>query len=280
MSKTYRVLGAALCLFVTVPVIAGEPRAPQAPVSTQVDLMSLSGTRQQIRQIPHQVLTTFDQGSQQVPTTRKAVVRRVISQAFEASHLERRVSVRMAKELPREHSAKVLDWLRSDLGRKISKLEDHGWTPQTVTQREAFAATLRTTPPSPTRLHLMRRLDLATSATETLLEAYEVSAFGSAIAQDSTRPAGERVGEDRIRVQIDLDRQRTRDRSQELVTTTFLFMYQPLSDLELERYVEFMESESGREYQEVATAALKDALYESGEAMSRGLASLLEKSKG
>ena len=90
---------------------------------------------------------------------------------------------------------------------------------------------------------------------------------------DSARPAGERVGEDRIRVQIDLDRQANRERWESVTTDTFLYAYRSLSDDELGRYADFLESDEGREYTSVATSALKDVLYEGSEALSRRLAS-------
>ncbi len=279
MIRGTRLLGTALLIALAAPAAAGEPPRPAKKVIAQPELTALSGVQQQIRHLSRAVMTGFDKESKQVPPTKQAVVRRVITQSFDANQIERRVSARVAKELPKEHSLKVREWLSSEVGKAIAKLEDRIPGQQAAQQIEATAAnTVKTA--SPARLQLVKRLDLAMGTSETLVESSELAAFGAAMALDSSRPIGERIGEDRIHVQIDQDRHKTRERAQALTFATYLATYQPLSDTDLEHYADFLESDAGREYHRLTGTALQEALYEAGESISRELTAMSGNRKG
>ncbi len=239
------------------------------------ELMKLSGLEQQIRQIPRQILAGFDKDGKKLPPQRYTALRRVLSQAYNAQTLEEHVYRRVHSELNHELATKTLGWLRTDLARKITKLEEQASTPQAIQQMEVFAKKLESSPPSQQRLGLARRIDLATDATELMLDITESSTFGLAMALDATLPPDQRQGEARLRVQMERQRQKLRETYQELSTVNSLFTYQSLSDAEVERYVDFLESEVGTQYTTLANTALKDALYEAGTQVNRGMATLL-----
>jgi hypothetical protein len=239
------------------------------------ELMKLSGLEQQIRQIPQQILAGFDKDGKKLPPQRYTALRRVLSQAYDAQTLEQHVYRRVHSELNHELATKTLGWLRTDLARKITKLEEQASTPQAIQQMEVFAKKLESSPPSQQRLGLARRIDLATDATELMLDITESSTFGLAMALDATLPPDQRQGEARVRVQMERQRQKLRETYQELSTVNALFTYQSLNDAEVERYVDFLESEVGTQYTTLAHTALKDALYEAGTQVNRGMATLL-----
>ena len=239
------------------------------------ELMKLSGLEQQIRQIPQQILAGFDKDGKKLPPQRYTALRRVLSQAYDAQTLEQHVYRRVHSELNHELATKTLGWLRTDLARKITKLEEQASTPQAIQQMEVFAKKLESSPPSQQRLGLARRIDLATDATELMLDITESSTFGLAMALDATLPPDQRQGEARLRVQMERQRQKLRETYQELSTVNALFTYQSLNDAEVERYVDFLESEVGTQYSTLANTALKDALYEAGTQVNRGMATLL-----
>jgi len=239
------------------------------------ELMKLSGLEQQIRQIPQQILAGFDKDGKKLPPQRYTALRRVLSQAYDAQTLEQHVYRRVHSELNHELATKTLGWLRTDLARKITKLEEQASTPQAIQQMEVFAKKLESSPPSQQRLGLARRIDLATDATELMLDITESSTFGLAMALVATLPPDQREGEARLRVQMERQRQKLRETYQELSTVNALFTYQSLNDAEVERYVDFLESEVGTQYTTLANTALKDALYEAGTHVNRGMATLL-----
>jgi hypothetical protein len=250
-------------------------------------VLRFTGMQQQIHAIPSYVLTGFDRSSGNLSTKRQAVVRRVLTQAFDANQIERQVAAEVSKDLRKETAGKIVAWLQSDLGRKISVLEERGWAwsakqiePVVARLEKIDLDKLEKDAPQTVRLKLIRRLDHSTNATEMLVDLSEASAFGAATVLDASRPVDQRLGVDRVRVQIDQDRPKLRTQSQRITAATFLVIYQTLTDAEIERYAEFLESDPGREYLATAHDALKDALYEASETMNRSLSALLTRPKG
>jgi hypothetical protein len=272
MTSITRTLASLLTVaYLALPAHAAAPNKE----ALAKELMKLSGLEQQIRQIPQQILAGFDKDGKKLPPQRYTALRRVLSQAYNAQTLEQHVYRRVHSELNHELATKTLGWLRTDLARKITKLEEQASTPQAMQQMEVFAKKLESSPPSQQRLGLARRIDLATDATELMLDITESSTFGLAMALDATLPPDQRQGEARLRVQMERQRQKLRETYQELSTVNSLFTYQSLSDAEVERYVDFLESEVGTQYTTLANTALKDALYEAGTHVNRGMATLL-----
>ena len=272
MTSITRTLASLLTVaYLALPAHAAAPNKE----ALAKELMKLSGLEQQIRQIPQQILAGFDKDGKKLPPQRYTALRRVLSQAYNAQTLEQHVYRRVHSELNHELATKTLGWLRTDLARKITKLEEQASTPQAMQQMEVFAKKLESSPPSQQRLGLARRIDLATDATELMLDITESSTFGLAMALDATLPPDQRQGEARLRVQMERQRQKLRETYQELSTVNSLFTYQSLRDAEVERYVDFLESEVGTQYTTLANTALKDALYEAGTHVNRGMATLL-----
>lgn len=238
------------------------------------ELMKLSGLEKQIRQIPLQVLAGFDKDGKKLPPQRYTALRRVLSQAYNGQTLEQHVYKRLHSELTHELATKTLGWLRTDLARKITKLEEQASTPQAIQQMQAFAKKFDSNPPTQQRLGLARRIALATDAAELLLDITESSTFGLAMALDAMLPPDQRQGEARLRVQLERQRPTLRENYEQLSTVSSLFAYQSLSDAELERYVDFLESELGTQYTLLANTALKDALYEASTQANRGMVTL------
>lgn len=266
---------------------ASSAEIPKGNDGRVVRVLRLTGVQQQIHAIPVYVLAGFDRSNGNLASKRRAVVRRVLTQAFDADLIERRVTSKVAKVLPKETADTIVAWLQSDLGKKISALEEGGWitlekhiSPVVADLEKVDLEKLEEDAPHTARLKLIRRLDHSTNATETLVDLSEASAFGSATVLDVARPFDQRLGVDRVRVQIDQDRPNLRMRSRRIITATFLLTYQTLTDAELERYAEFLDSDPGREYLATAHDALKDALYEASETMNLGLSELLRRPKG
>jgi hypothetical protein len=271
MTKIASLLSCLFAVLLSVQVSA-------APVDRQAslkDLMKMSGLEQQIKQIPHQVLTGFEKDGKKLPPSQYQRLRRLLNEAFSPKTIEAHVYKRLETGLDPVVVKRSLEWLRSDLGRKITKMEEAASTGSALKEMEAYGKQLKAVPPSPERLALARQLDFATHATETGLEIHEAMAFSVAAAMDATLPDGQRQGEDRLRILMDRQRPKWRESLQDFTIASLLYTYQKLTDQELTRYVEFLETDTGREYTNTVNNALQDALYVAIERVSRSLVDAL-----
>lgn len=255
-------------------VLLGLNEATAAPPSTDSltsEFMQLSGLDYQLQQIPEQVLMGFEQQGRRLPSERRAALRHVIAQAYRADRLKAFVSRELARTARPDVLTKSLAWLRSDLGRRITKLEEAASEPSAVREVQQFARQLQSSPPPQERLRLAERLDRATNSTETQLDLMESTMLGVATAADATLPPQQRLGEERIRTQIARQRAALHTAAQQQVLLSSLFMYRSVSPAELEQYLAFLESEAGKEMYSATNHAFKGALKAAIHRMSRSM---------
>jgi hypothetical protein len=137
------------------------------------DFMALSGLDNQIHQMPRWYATLVDQvfagielGGHRIPGKTKRIVRQTFLDAMDGNVLQEEVRHRLGRELPEDVAKPTVAWLRTDLGRRITALENEASSPETTLQQAAFAMQLQLEPPSPDRMQLTRRLEEATGSSD------------------------------------------------------------------------------------------------------------------
>lgn len=244
------------------------------------DIMALSGLQHQIQQIPQQVLDGFDQQGQKLPGEQRAALRHALVTSFDATMLERAIAQNLETSLRPSMLTATLTWLKSDLGRTITKLEDAASEPTFQQELRSFATRLEKTPPDNDRIQLIRRIDRASNSTEMLLDISESLGLGVAAAYEETLPAAQRSGLDQLRNQLARSRELRRQQMQNHVWVSMLLTYRTLSQDDLRRYVEFLETEDGLGFYTHAQYAIKDALDISITRISRAMIDILKPPAG
>ena len=77
---------------------------------------------------------------------------------------------------------------------------------------------------------------------------------------DAALPAENRLGAARIRQQVDRQRPQIVRLCRNLVRILFFYTYQTIAEPDLQKYVEFAESQPGRQYHERTFAAFREAM--------------------
>jgi len=254
-----------------LPALAGPP----AKEELIQQLMKLSGLDAQVRQLPLQVLASFGEQKSQLPAEVYDLTARALGAAFDAERMLKTVSKQVETNLDTGTMQAALTWLKSGLGRKITGLEEAASTPQAYQQIQTYAKQLENRPPPQPRLLLVRRLDVATNATETVVSIAETVAMSVAMALDAIQPKELQTGVERLKKQMELQRSQMRQGLQQQMTAAMLYTYQTLSDAELDQYSGFYESHAGKVYQQGLNAALTGALSEASESAGKHLADVV-----
>jgi hypothetical protein len=206
----------------------------------------------------------------------------LFKEIYNAEKIRKDMQTRIENNLDFESIENVLVWLRTPLGRKITLLEEAASSPEGQQQLGAFAKQLRTNPPSQARVHLGKRLDEATQATETTLElavaTSQEATFtkpGNALTPteqlyfsmtipthfiegaNALLPKEQRIDYATFQQQMKSQPQKMKHVYQHANLANFLYTYQNLSDDELDLYIAFSESESGRNYHKTIFKALQ-----------------------
>lgn len=244
------------------------------------DVMALSGLQQQIQQIPQQVLAGFDQQQRKLPGEQQAALRQALATSFDATMLDGVISKNLEASLQPNVLTATLTWLKSDLGRKVTRLENVASEPRFQQELPAFAKQLEKAPPDHDRAQLIRRIDRVSNGTELLLDISESLGLGVAAAYEETLPAAQRSGLAHLRNQLARSREARRQHIQNHVWVSLLLTYRTLPQEDLRRYVEFLETEEGLGFYTQANLAIKDALEISVTRISRAMIDILKPPAG
>jgi hypothetical protein len=181
----------------------------------------------------------------------------LVAQTFSPDTLRSNMQQSLARSLDQERTRTLLAWLRTPLSQRIVALESASATADHQIQQMSFINQLPSKPPAPGRLTLIHRLERAGDVAQ---GSAIVMAAASAALRRTLRPfvapAGiaQRDGEgQQVGATID-ENYRLR------IMLSLLFTYRDLSDAELGRYVDVLESPTGRWFTQVSHSAFLASL--------------------
>lgn len=238
----------------------------ESGASVPDDFMSLSGLDHHIQQLPRSymalidvILTGIEKQGKVVSRPIKLVVRQSFLAALEPHVLQQEVRRRLDNALSSGLVAQAGDWLRSDLGRKITALEKEASSPEASVQQAAFLLQLKMEAPSAERMRLVRRLAEVNGSGDHAVEVWEtitVTLVQVMAAAGGDNPPG---GTEAIRQKLSTLRPNMKALFQQAALLEMLFAYRALRDAELNEYAAFLESETGRQTFTIVNSALKEA---------------------
>ena len=282
MSKLKVILLSLILLSMVVPAHGGEPNreepnkgAPNKGALTR-QLMRMSGLDEQLNQIKQHVYANLDESKDSLPPDLYEAMLQVMGEAYDGKKMQNIVSAILSRSLNPDEMRNILSWLQSGLGRKITGLEEAASTPEAFNEMQTFTRQMQTNPPTSHRLELSQRLDQATNATTMAVDIILLTAYGVAAALDTIMPEDQQTDLDMIRESFESQRPQLTPIMQQMTIASFLFTYQALEDAEIERYVDFCESDVGKKYNLVVGAAMMNALLEATEIMRAELINVLQ----
>jgi hypothetical protein len=181
----------------------------------------------------------------------------IVAQTFSPDTLRSNMQQSLARSLDQERTRILLAWLRTPLSQRIVALESGSATADHQVQMISFINRLPSTPPVPARLTLIHRLERAGDVAQG--SAIVMEAAGAALRR-TLRPFVAPAGI----AQRDGDGQQvgsTLDENYRLrIMLSLLFTYHDLSDAELGRYVDVLESPTGRWFTQLSHSAFLASL--------------------
>jgi len=274
MLKVLKAMCAVSLLLYSGVCIAGEGKADQELVRT---LMQKSGLNKQIEQIPLMMQAGMVQAEQNEPSrklTQKEMsdLNSMVATAFDAKAINAAVQKHIRSTLAEKDIRAALAWLNSPLGEKITRLEEDASTPAAYTEMQAMADTLAK---NTARVAQLRKLDSAVKATEAGVSVALNIQISLLTAMSSQVPRDKRPSADEIADRVNKNSAEMRSVVAQETLLSFLYAYRTLTDAEVERYIAFAESESGRKYHASTAKGVSDAVVQA----SRTLGSMLGKNK-
>jgi hypothetical protein len=270
------VVACALLLLAAVPAPADEAPPPDPGRDALIaELMDLSGTDAMLAQLPAALQAELDQSpAPDVDPDTYALLRTVLLEAYRSASLRRTLVDNLARQYDPGRFRSFRDLLASPLARKMTSLELAAGSP------EAQAEMNRNTPAilaaaTPARLALVRRLDEVIHATEMTTDLSMLPLRAVATMHFPLLPEAERQRQQAVVDEaMEQVRPEVHDSVHQSVLVSFLYGYRSVSDAELGRYVDLLDSDLGRGWVSLSNDAFVGAVrqaehHAAAEAMRR-----------
>lgn len=187
--------------------------------------------------------------------------RQIMRQAYSSGKFYYVLRQPIAKDYKPQHVRAATQWYRSALGKKILKLETEANDQANRIALEAFVRKIMKSPPSEKRIRLVEKIESSTHMTKAGKTLY----LGYVKLMLPFNKNFE--GKETSKVLRLLEKSIT-EPMREVVLRSLLFSYRNLKNKELEKYVGFLNSESGRWFNQAVIKGFKKAtqkaLYKAG----------------
>ena len=274
VSAVRRGFTAALVLVAALGAGADSERYSQ----DTLDLYRLSGLEAQIASLELQIVDSISIQTTSLPEEIRKTLIESIGEQFASGAIREAALARLEEGRDPKHVKTALDWLQSPVGRRITKLEEAGSTRDGFREIQAYARTLAEKPPPQDRVAFAERLDAVIGATDLAVNTTLGSSLVIAVVINATRPVPDQISLDDLREVIEAQREQLRPLLQQLTLVSFLYMVRELPEGDLERYIGFLESDSGAWYNALASKVTVQALatlsVRIGEVLGEALSSM------
>jgi len=190
------------------------------------------------------------------------IAKQVLREQLAAEKLERRLLETLEKRPGGEYLDAALGWLRTPLGKKITRARIASYGPVDPAEMADFAEQKQANPPSEKRLELIERYGdtalLSAMESTTML----LSTYGVAAMVDALKPEDERLGPEALLSSMNSRRALLEPIFQETSAVTCQFAFRDFSDAELEALVAFSESDAGQWYHGMTSSVFLETLRE------------------
>jgi hypothetical protein len=256
------------CCAAALAVLASAAAADKEPARNIDELMHKSGLWMQIAQMEPVIQAGIAEERSQAKAkgdknamsdADHARLKAAAATAYAADRLREDVRSVLASELAPEDESKVLEWLSSESGKRITAIEEGASEVAEMMKREQAAAVLLPTL-SASRVdklkRLARSLRVGDSTAGMIINTTLGMVYGIALAT----PPHETGGIDALKKRFETQRPQMARSLEERSIGEFAVIYRSLPDDELEGYVAFSESASGRRYNDASVVAVDQAL--------------------
>jgi len=228
---------------------AGEASKPaQDNEALAKELIEISGTREYIKQFIEDALAAFKETTAKLPPNIYARLLSSMTENMRQEKAHKIFSDYFKKYLDRKTSLEALQWFKSPLGKKLVQLEREASTPSAREEMKSFSNILQSSPASKKRLELSQKFDKVSGSSQFTILAQATIFESNAKVFNPIAPEQNRLSEIQIK-QLSQDLKQQLElpmKNQSLMG--FLYAYRSVSDADLEKYIAFLSSATGKRF--------------------------------
>ena len=258
----------ALVKPVLVVAMLGVGSAQAAPDAASV--LEASPIDDIVEQYPAMLSQGIREGLKQrgqVPPMVADTVGYVVSSSFSADKIEQQIITDLQAQLKDEQLQAVSEWYQTPVARKISSAEIAASAPEAWPQIQASAPELNRKYKGTPKAEMFDRFDRAARATESAVDTTIAVQLGLATAMSAL--SSESMHYEQLERRIENQRGMLRGVVGQQVYDSYLYTYDKISAQELALYLDFLESPAGKQFSQVVTSSIQQAIMEPVESIGR-----------
>lgn len=258
----------ALVKPVLVVAMLGVGSAQAAPDAASV--LEASPIDDIVEQYPAMLSQGIREGLKQrgqVPPMVADTVGYVVSSSFSADKIEQQIITDLQAQLTDEQLQAVSEWYQTPVARKISSAEIAASAPEAWPQIQASAPELNRKYKGTPKAEMFDRFDRAARATESAVDTTIAVQLGLATAMSAL--SSESMHYEQLERRIENQRGMLRGVVGQQVYDSYLYTYDKVSAQELALYLDFLESPAGKQFSQVVTSSIQQAIMEPVESIGR-----------
>lgn len=258
----------ALVKPVLVVAMLGVGSAQAAPDAASV--LEASPIDDIVEQYPAMLSQGIREGLKQrgqVPPMVADTVGYVVSSSFSADKIEQQIITDLQAQLTDEQLQAVSEWYRTPVARKISSAEIAASAPEAWPHIKASAPELNRKYKGTPKAEMFDRFDRAARATESAVDTTIAVQLGLATAMSAL--SSESMHYEQLERRIENQRGMLRGVVGQQVYDSYLYTYDKISAQELALYLDFLESPAGKQFSQVVTSSIQQAIMEPVESIGR-----------
>ena len=257
----------AVCALLAAPGLFAQSAAEQGLVRR---LMDRSGTSEQLRAAAKSVADGFEQARDSVPEDLRLALGEAAREGFGAEAMLADVERELPRMLTAGDMQTAIAWLETDVGRRVTRVEEEASRTLDSPQYEAYLRTLKDKPLADARVRLLRELLEVTDGVEFAIQLAQATAFGVAFGMNSTLPRERRIPAQELRRRVEeaMSRDDLAGTTAQAMLEINAFTYRDANDADLLAYLAFLKTPAGQKYvkafNEVLLTAISAASYRTG----------------
>lgn len=216
-------------------------------------IITLSGLDQMITNLPAQLQSQFQQrpSEEQSQASDEQVLQAMLA-SYNPEHAQQLLLDDVVNRSNNQEKQAIIRWLESPPGKRIILAEKASTTPDGLADMLRYLEGLATTPPAQPRLALIQRVEKAADLTELALKSTEIMLTSVFTTLNEAAPASERKSSQELaklnqEALTELKPALRQSLEQQMLAIS-LYTYRNISDADLNHYITFLNTPSGRAY--------------------------------
>lgn len=267
-------------LLITMGLLAGTALARDITDASVDKLISISGLKKQVEQIPESVrmgaIGAIQQDGLSEPDKGFEEFLKLIGDAFIPSEFLDSIRMEIKNNLSESEAKDLIDWYESDLGKMITKADEEASTPEGIQKMMAEIQSFR---PDEDRLGIIKKMMSTTKVIDRLLQLQEKTGLAGITLVSKIRNPDRPVNVEAFNSMMSAQRPQIRAALEQQLAMVNTYFYKDIDINSLDEYLEFLKLPNTKKYNNSLIAGMVDGMLKGNDKMLSLLEVMIKEQK-